>query len=317
MQADGYGEGDETMRNRADALARWENRSENAARISAMLHLAESDPRLLVSVREFDRDPWLLNLRNGTLELRSGHFREHRPQELLTRMAGAEYQSNARCPSWEKFLGQVFAPHPEVSPFLQKAIGYTLTGDVREECVFVLLGLGRNGKSTLLRVLDCLLGDYAGVAEFDAFLACRGSYLREDIADMRGRRLVSAQEPDQTGVFAEAMLKWISGGDKLRARRLYEHAQEFHPSHKLWLAANRLPTISKDDRAAWGRLRVIPFDVSFERNPDRGLKDKLLTELDGILQWALRGCLQWEKHGLDPPSAVMASQVGRVLRGTG
>lgn len=309
MEAEYHGKGWETLPKRADALTRWEVRSENAARIGAMLHLAESDPRLLVSVREFDRDPWLLNLRNGTLELLQGRLREHRPHELLTRMAGAQYGHDGRCPRWEEFLEQVFAPHPELIPFLRRAIGYTLTGDTREECVFVLLGSGRNGKSTLLHVLDHLLGDYAGIAEFDAFLASRGNYLREDIADMQGRRLVSAQEPDQNGAFAEAMLKWVSGGDKLRARRLYEHAREFQPSHKLWLAANRLPLIRHDDYAAWGRLRVIPFDVSFENSPDRKLKDTLLTELDGILRWAVQGCNQWRKSGLDPPQSANTNRV--------
>lgn len=298
-------DGWEILRQRADALTRWEMRSESAARITAMLHLAKSDPRVSVSSQNLDRNSWVLNVPNGTVDLRYARLREHRPEELLTKIAGAEYRADAKCPRWKQFLGEVFEPHPDLIPFVQRAVGYTLTGDARCECVFVLVGSGRNGKSTLIGVLDELLGEYAGIAEIETFLTSRGNPLREDIADMRGRRLVSAQEPSMTGALAEATLKWLSGGDRLRARRLYEHTQEFHPSHKLWLAVNRLPTIRSDDRAARARLRVIPFDVSFERRPDRELKSQLSSELSGILRWALEGCLHWRREGLNPPPIVM------------
>lgn len=310
-----YAEGWETLRRRAEALAQWETRSEGAARITAMLRMAESDPRLSVTAQDFDRDPWVLNLNNGTIDLEFGRFREHRPEELLTKVAGPEYQASAQCPRWEKFLREVFEPHPAMISFIQKAMGYTLTGDTREECVFVLVGSGRNGKSTLIGILDRLLGEYAGLAEMDTFLVTRGSYLREDIADMRGRRLVSAQEPAITGTFAEASLKWTSGGDKLRARRLYEHAQEFQPCHKLWLGMNHLPAIRSDDHATWNRLRVIPFDVCFEHRADRELKIKLLEELSGILRWALKGCIRWQREGLEVP-ACMANAT-RLFRNQG
>ncbi len=288
----------ELLRRRADALEKWATRSEGASRIIAMLRMAESDPRVLVEPGDFDTPAWALNLHNGTIDLKHGHFREHRPEELLTRLAGAEYQSNIQCPRWKQFLAEVFAPHPEIVPFLQRAVGYTLTGETREECVFVLAGSGRNGKSTLIGILHRILGQYGGVAEMDTFLASHGTALREDIADMRGRRFVSAQEPMLDGKFAEGTLKWVSGGDRLRARRLYEHAQEFQPSHKLWLAVNRLPTLRFDDGAAWSRLRVIPFDVSFANNANRELKVELQSELSGILNWAIQGCLMWQRDGL-------------------
>jgi len=138
----------------------------------------------------------------------------------------------------------------------------------------------------------------------ETFLASHGTALREDIADMRGRRFVSAQEPMLDGKFAEGTLKWVSGGDRLRARRLYEHAREFQPSHKLWLAVNRVPALRIDDRAAWSRLRVIPFDVSFADSPNRELKVELQDELSGILNWALQGCLLWQRHGLGSNESV-------------
>jgi putative DNA primase/helicase len=314
-QSEYYPDGWEILRRHADGLSNWAKRSEGVARIIAMLRLAESDPRVTIGSQDFDRDSWVLNLRNGTIDLRSARFREHKPEELLTKVAGPTYEPDARCDRWQRFLEEVFEPHPEVIPFLQKAIGYTLTGDTREECVFVLRGTGRNGKSTLIGVLHQLFASYGGVAEIETFLASRRSALREDIADMCGRRFVSAQEPMMTGMFAESTLKWLSGGDRLRARRLYEHAQEFHPTHKLWLAVNRLPALRMDDCAAWSRLRVIPFDVSFTNKADRELKHELQSELSGILRWALHGCLLWQKTGLgSTPSIESATQKCRTGR---
>ncbi len=288
----------DATRRQADALTKWANRSEGSAQITAALRMAESDPRISVTPEEFDSFPWVLNLSNGTIELGPGILREHRPQELLTKIAGAEYSPNAECPRWKKFLKEVFEPHPDIIPYLQRAVGYSLTGETREECVFVLVGNGRNGKSTLISVLHHLLGEYAGVAEMDAFLTSGAGKLREDIVDMRGRRFVSAQEPLINSAFAEATIKWVSGGDKLRARRLYEHAQEFQPTHKLWLAMNRIPTLRLDDHAAWSRLRIIPFDRSFTNTCDRELKLDLRDELSGILRWALDGCIAWQRVGL-------------------
>jgi putative DNA primase/helicase len=304
----------EVARREADALTKWAHRSEGAAQISAALRMAESDPRISVVPEQFDRDPWTLNLPNGSLELRSATFREHRPEELITKVAGAEYKANSHCPRWKRFLKEVFAHNLDVIPYLQRAVGYTLTGQTREECVFVLVGSGRNGKSTLIYLLHQLLGEYGGVAEMDTFLTSGANKLREDIADMRGRRFVSTQEPFINSTFAEATIKWISGGDKLRARRLYEHAQEFQPTHKLWLAMNRLPALRLDDQAAWSRLRIIPFDVSFTNDCDRELKHELRNELSGILRWALEGCTAWQRKGLGSAKSIEeAKQFWRTL----
>jgi putative DNA primase/helicase len=314
MLKQGGGQSDdwEIMRRRADALEKWATRSEGAPGIISMIRMAESDPRVCVEPDDFDKYPWVLNLRNGSIDLKYGRFREHQPGELLTKLAGAEYQATAQCPLWKRFLGEVFKPHPEIVSFVQRAVGYTLTGETREECVFVLAGAGCNGKSTFISILHHLLGEYGGVAEMDTFLTSRGAALREDIADMRGRRFVSAQEPMLDGKFAEGTLKWVSGGDRLRARRLYEHAQEFQPSHKLWFAVNRVPSLRFDDGAAWRRLRVIPFDVSFANNSNRELKGELERELTGILRWAIEGCLLWQRDGLGTVESVTsATEVSR------
>lgn len=302
----------EILHRKAEALEKWAVRSEAAPRIIAMLRMAESDPRVSVEPADFDASPLVLNLCNGSIDLKYGHFREHRPEELLTKLGGADYQVDTQYPLWKQFLADVFAPHPEIIPYLQRAVGYTLTAETREDCVFVLVGGGCNGKSTLIGILHSILGQYGGLAEMDTFLASNGTALREDIADMRGRRLVSAQEPNLDRRFAEGTLKWVSGGDRLRARRLYEHAQEFQPSHKLWLAVNRLPGLRKHDDAAWRRLHIIPFDVCFTKNTNREMKADLQREISGILNWAIQGCLLWQRGGLgSTPSIVNATEMWR------
>jgi putative DNA primase/helicase len=297
----------EHLQRKANALEKWATRSEGSSRIIAMIRMAESDPRLSVSPDDFDNNPWILNLRNGSIDLHSGRLREHRLDDLLTKVAGPESRLRSGCPRWLQFLAEVFEPHPEIIPFLQRAVGYSLTGETQEECVFVLVGSGRNGKSTLIGALHQILGQYAGVAEMDTFLTSHRHALREDIADMRGRRFVSSQEPMIDTKFAEGTLKWVSGGDVLRARRLYEHAQEFHPTHKLWLAVNRLPALRSDDFAAWSRLRIIPFDVSFSEKANLSLKAELRNELSGILEWAVQGCMLWQKNGLGRVKAIVTA----------
>ena len=297
-QAEARSEDLDLVSRRVRSLDKWATRSEAANRIMAMLRMARSDPRLEVSEDDFDRNELLLNLPNGTMDLSTRQFRAPRSADLLTKTAGAIYDPNSKCPRWEKFLVEVFEPHPEIIPFIQRAVGYSLTADTREECIFVLAGRGRNGKSTFLGVLHQLMGEYAGVAEMETFMASHGRALREDIADMHGRRFVSSQEPMMDGRMAEATLKWLSGGDRLKARRLYEHTQEFQPSHKLWMAVNRMPKLCATDGAVWSRLRVIPFDISFAKTGDHNLKTQLRTEISGILNWALEGCALWLLEGL-------------------
>jgi putative DNA primase/helicase len=194
-QVEEFSDTDEILRLQADALSKWARHSEGAQHIAAMVRLAESDPRVCVSPGDFDRNPWALNVLNGTVDLRTGRQESHRPEDLITNLAPITFEPNAKCERWLQFLEEVFKPHPEVIPFLQRAIGYSLTGDVREECIFVLLGKGRNGKGTLINVLHDLLGSYGGVAEIETFLISHHGSLREDIADMQGRRFISAQEP--------------------------------------------------------------------------------------------------------------------------
>jgi putative DNA primase/helicase len=288
------------------ATAEWAKRSEKAAQIAAMLRLAASETGVPVLPSQMDTDPWLLNVANGTIDLRTGTLRPHRREDLITRLAPVEYRPAAKCPRWLKFLSEVFEPHPDIIPFIQVAAGYSLTGDIREECLFLLHGKGRNGKGTLLKILATLMGDYAGTSDFSTFIATRDDRgPRDDVANMKGLRLVTAQEAREGAPLAESIVKWLTGGDRVRVRKLHENSSEFDPTWKIWLASNHKPTIKGQDSAIWSRIRLVPFDASFEGREDRTLKTALLGELPGVLAWAVEGCLRWQAEGLPSPNSVL------------
>jgi putative DNA primase/helicase len=305
------------------SLTKWAGLSESAARILGLVRMAESDPRLRVSPGELDQDPYLLNCANGVVDLRTGELHPHDPGLLVTRLAPVEYDPAARAPRWLRFLDAVFDGNAEVIGFLQRAAGYSLTGDTREECLFLLWGAGRNGKGTFLRTLMEMLGDYAVTADFSTFTSQqeRGGP-RDDVAHMRGRHFVTAQEGREGGALAESLIKWLTGGDRVRARRLYENSYEFLPTHKIWLATNYKPVVRGGDPAIWSRIKLVPFEVSFEGREDRGLKEALRAELPGVLAWAVEGCLRWQEDGMCFPETVRGAtaawrnendQVGRFL----
>jgi putative DNA primase/helicase len=246
---------------------------------------------------------------NGTIDLRTGELRPHSRDDLISKVAPVCFDPDARCPRWIEFLAQVFEPHPDAIPFVQRGFGYSLTGIIREECFFLLHGIGRNGKGTLLKTAQAMLGgDYSSTADFSTFIATRDDRgPRDDVANMRGRRFVVSQEMREGAPLAEATVKWLTGGDRVRARNLYERSSEWLPEHKLWLAANRRPVIKGTDPGIWSRIRLLPFDVSFEGREDRGLKAALLDELPGILTWAVQGCLEWQRYGLGTCESVQSA----------
>src|ERR1039458_5355848 len=183
--------------------------------------------------------------------------------------------------------------------------GILPAGNTREECLFLLYGIGRNGKGTFIKTLTEMLGDYAGTADFSTFVQRTGDGgPRDDIANMKGRHMVSAQESREGASLAESIIKWLTGGDLVRARRIYENSFEFQPTHKIWLASNHKPAVRGTDAAIWSRIKLIPFAVSFEGREDRGLKDALREELPGILAWSVQGCVLWQKDGLQFPETV-------------
>lgn len=291
---------------RRDALLKFATKSESAPRIRAMLDLAATEPELVVAPEALDADPLLLNVHNGTVDLGAGKLYKHRREDLITKLAPVDFDKKAAAPRWEKFLREIFNDDEDLIGFVQRSVGYSLTGETKEHCLFFLYGQGRNGKSTFLEVIRTLLGDYAQQADFNSFQDRRGEGPRNDIARMRGARFVTAIEAKGERGFDETMLKQMTGGDTVVARRLYEDFFEFKPQHKLWLAANHKPVVKEQTEAFWSRIRLIPFSVTIpvERR-QKGLADKLAKELSGILNWALKGCLAWKANGLQEPAAVL------------
>jgi putative DNA primase/helicase len=290
---------------KAFAVLKWALKSEAAPRLNATIALAESEPGIPVLPHELDANPWLLNCLNGTIELRRGTPREHRREDLLTKLCSVEYDAQATCPQWITFLNDVIAGNQTLMGYLQRAIGYSLTGSVEEQCLFFLYGTGQNGKSTFLGVLQAMLGDYAMQAIPELLIVRGHEQHPTERADLFGKRFVATIEVESGKRLAEALVKQLTGGDPIRARRMREDFWEFIPTHNIWLAANHKPLIRGQDYAIWRRIKLIPFTVKIpDEKKDPTLSDKLKAELPGILAWAVRGCQEWQRIGLAEPAEV-------------
>jgi putative DNA primase/helicase len=288
-----------------EAVLKHAAKSESANRVRSLLELAATEPEISMQGTGFDADPWLLNVENGTVDLRTGELRKHRRDDFITKLIRVEFNLKAKAPRWKQFLLEVMGGDHELVSFIQTAVGYSLTGDTREQCLFFCYGKGANGKSTFFEILRELLGDYGQQSDFTTFLARRGEGPRNDLARMRGARLITANEADSEKGFDATVLKQLTGGDTIVARRLYEEHFEFRPQHKLWLAANHKPIVKEQTEAFWRRIRLLPFSVIFPPDKrDRHLDQKLRLELPGILAWAVRGCSRWLDEGLKIPKAV-------------
>jgi P4 family phage/plasmid primase-like protien len=280
--------------------------SEAAKRIKWLVELAQSEPGIPVSIEKLDANPWLLSCRNGVVDLRSGKLLPHDRANLCTKQATVEFNPEVKCPTWKAFLNRIMGGNIHLIRFLQRAVGYSLTGMNTEQVLFILYGTGANGKSTFVETVRSLLGDYAQQSEFETFLVRKnGGGPRNDIARLKGARFVSAVEGEQGCRLSESIIKQVTGGDKIAARFLYQEHFEFTPEFKLFLASNHKPRIVGTNEAIWRRIRLIPFAVTIPRNErDPQLLDKLRRELPGILAWAVRGCRKWQEKGLGEPTEV-------------
>lgn len=288
-----------------EKLARHAAGSDRAQRIAAMVTLAESEAGIPVSADDFNRNPWLLNVANGTLDLRSGQLHLHERRDLITKLVPIDWDPRAECPRWEAFLERIFAGDRALIQFLQRAVGYSLTGLTTEQCFFLLHGTGDNGKSKFLEAVRGVLGEYAMQADFTTFLVRKREGPRDDIARLFGSRLVTASEGNEGRAFDEALVKHLTGGDRVTARELFENSFEFTPEFKIWLATNHKPAVRGTDRGIWRRIRLIPFAVQIpEAERDQHLGEKLAAELPGILAWAVAGCQLWQRQGLGVPVVV-------------
>jgi P4 family phage/plasmid primase-like protien len=282
-------------------------RSESGAKIREMIHLARD--QVPVTPTQFDADPWLLNAKNGTIDLRTGELREHRREDLITKLAPVEYDPGAFAPLWEATLERVL-PSPALRAFFKKLCGYALAGDTSEHVLPVLYGTGANGKSTILNALLGAAGEYGTQAAPDLLIAKRGSHPTE-LADLFGMRLVASIEVEDGRKLAESLVKQLTGGDRVKARRMRQDFWEFEPTHTVFMAVNHKPIVRGTDHAIWRRIRLIPFTETIAAaDQDRQLPTKLRAELPGILAWAVEGCLQWQREGLQAPEEVRKATAG-------
>lgn len=310
---------------RRQKLAEHARRSESARALSSMLTLARSMPGISIVPDALDADPWALNVRNGTLDLRTGELREHRREDLITKLAPVEHEKDACAPTWEAFLDRTFAGNQAVIDFVRRAAGYTLTGLTGEQKLFVGYGTGANGKSTFLGGIEDVLGPYARQTAPE-LLVERGDGKRSEshpteVADLQGVRCAICTELAQDRALAEGLVKRLTGERRVKARFMRQDFFEFTATHKLWVGTNHRPNVRGTDEAIWRRMILLPFTVTIppeERDPD--LPEKLRAEASGILAWALRGCLEWQQGGLrEPPDVVAATEEYRadsdILRG--
>jgi putative DNA primase/helicase len=302
-----YGEArDEEAEDRRKALVKWGLESEKRDRLSAMLSVAEAEEGVPILPEMMDKDPWLFNCRNGTVNLKTGELRPHRREDLITKLCPLNYRPNAPCGLWESTISLFLAANPGLIDYFQLIAGYAITGIVRDQIMPVAYGKGSNGKSTILGALIDVFGpDYAMKCPPDMLMAKKTDSHPTDRADLFGKRLVVAIETEGGRRLNETMVKELTGRDRIRARRMREDFWEFDPTHKLWMGTNHKPIIRGTDHGIWRRLKLIPFAVRVEGDrDDKEMPDKLRAEYEGVLAWCVRGCLRWQSEGLKEPAEV-------------
>lgn len=288
------------------AMMKHAQHSQSKRAIEAMIWLARSEPGVPAELTDFDLDPMLLNVANGTVDLRTGDLRPHRREDLLTRITPIAFDPAAECERWDGFLWQVLGQDQELYQYTRRLVGYLLAGKTSEQVLHFLYGLGANGKSVFCEVLEELLGDYAIVVSPELVMVRRHGGIPNDIARLRGVRAAFMNETSQGSRFDEAKLKDLTGGDTLTGRFLHQEFFDFPPTHKLIIRGNHKPIINGTDEGIWRRLRLIPFLVSIPPDEqDLELVEKLRHELPGILRWAVQGCLEWQREGLKPPPVIV------------
>lgn len=282
------------------------HKCESAAGLNGVLDIASALETFAVTVADLDADPWLLNTASGTLDLRTLGLTEHDPADRLTKVTTGAYRPEATAPEWDAFLGRVL-PEESVRSYLQRFAGVSLLGKVEQHILAIATGEGANGKGTSYGALLHALGDYGHAAESDLFMASRAdaNAPKPAVMRLRGRRLVVVSETEREHPLAAALMKNLTGGDRITARTLHAQPVTFDPAHTPLMVTNHLPKVAGDDPAIWRRLRVIPFNVVIPAEQrDEQLGDRLALEADGILAWAVAGWQQYREQGMADPEAV-------------
>jgi putative DNA primase/helicase len=275
----------------------------SAKTIAAVERLARSDSRLAMTPDQFDRDPWLLNTPAGTVVLKTGLMREHRRKDYITKLTAAG--PGGDCPLWRKFIDRITGGNAELAAFIQRMLGYSLTGSTQDHALFFCHGGGANGKSVLLGTVANILGDYHTTAPIETFSASQNDRHPTELAALRGAHLVTATETQEGRRWDETKIKLLTGGDRISARFMRGDFFEFVPQFKLIIAGNHKPSLRTVDEAIRRRFHLVPFVVTIPpAERDVELKEKLKAEWPGILAWMIEGCLAWQREGLSPPAPV-------------
>lgn len=301
-----------------DDLQAYARKCEGRDRLTSMLSLAKSEPGIPIQLTQFDPDPYLFNCNNGTLDLRTGELKAHRREDLITKIAPIEYQPEAKATRWERFLQEIFARNQEVINFVWQAIGYSMINGNPAKSLFICWGPKDTGKSTFVNTIRQLFGEYGSPADIQTFMGRVGPMVYNDLADLYGSRLVTASENNESDRLNDGLVKMATGNDPITACRKYENPFKYVPGFKIWLSVNHRPIINDGSGAVWGRLKLLPFEVAHYHEGDEDapaagpfmdlqLEDTLVTELPGILAWAVRGCQDWIENGFRIPKAVSAA----------
>jgi putative DNA primase/helicase len=304
-QADGLGIVNEATRR--DEL-KWSAQSESAARLFSLVQLAQSSHGMKVAGNEWDMNPMLLGVKNGVVDLATGLLRDGDPGDMISCVAPVVYDPRATCPRWERFIAEIFRPYPEIAAYIQRVMGYTLTGLTTEHVMWIFYGVGSNGKSTFLETLKKnVFGDKSGLSATIPFPSDSKSDSEENYAKatLARARIITASETKRQKQLNEQLVKSLTGGDEVYARKIFASPITFRPQGKIFLLVNHRPVVKDNSVGMWRRLKLIPFEEQFP--VDTKLSDVLAAEAPGILQWLLRGCLDWQRDGLRQPDSVSAA----------
>lgn len=289
------------------AFATFAIRSESERSLRASIALAQSEPGIPAHPDNFDADPWLLNTQTGLVDLRTCEIAAHAREAMCSQICGTGYEPGIRSELWERCL-ETWLPDRDVRSFVKRSVGYTLIGATLEQVIFILWGDGANGKSVFVEVIRKVLGSYALHTPADTLISNRGSGIPNDIARLKGARFVSASESGENRLLAEAKVKALTGGDTITARFMRGEFFEFEATFAIWISTNHKPVIRGQDDGIWRRIRLIPFNSTIPKGQrDSKLQLRLESELPAILTWAVEGCLEYQRRGLDAPAAVTAA----------
>jgi putative DNA primase/helicase len=293
-------------------IASCARRANSRSGLDAIVELAKSEPDITIALQRFDSDPMLLGVANGVVDLRTGKLQHTRRGDYILKRSPVVFDRNAKCPVFRKFLEEIFMGDNDLLAYVQRILGYLLTGSTIEQCFFLFFGEGSNGKTTLLKPIQTLLGDYSRSSTPETFLVKPGlSGANNDIARLAGARLVVTVEVEEGKRFSESIIKLLTGGDRVPARFLFCESFEFVPQFKLIVCANSKPIIRGQNTGIWRRVRVVPFRRTFAPDERDGeLASKLESELPGILNFALQGALNWQEKGLAEPSVIIRAVEG-------